>query len=121
MHSYPRKITRDVLVKLLLDRWITNYEKLHLHSPSIQSMAPQMVKERHGSVTIKFDNYHEKDHPSAPSLFPTLFMLLPVPSGKLDTMQSYIHSFYSDGNPVYYFKAPDTKHCLFYTSKCDLL
>ncbi|KAI4304540.1 hypothetical protein MLD38_040035 [Melastoma candidum] len=114
----PRQITRGELLKLLPERWITNYEQLQQHVKPIQSSESKFIREKNGSVTIKFDRSHEKDAPT-PSIFPTMFMIQPAPrSKKPDSLNKIIHSFDAQGNAVYFFKDPENKHCYWDIGKC---
>ncbi|KAI4387617.1 hypothetical protein MLD38_000037 [Melastoma candidum] len=70
----PRQISRTELLKLLPEKWVTNHEQLQQHVKPIQSTESRFVKEKDGSVTIRFDRSHEKE-PATPSIFPTMFMV----------------------------------------------
>ncbi|KAI4369882.1 hypothetical protein MLD38_018278 [Melastoma candidum] len=106
-----RQISRGDLLKVLPERWITNYEQTHQHVKPIQSSEPKFIREKDGSVTIKFDRSHEKDAPT-PSIFPTMFMVQPVPRRKkADFLNSIIHSFDTQGKETFHFKDPETDHC----------
>lgn len=55
----PRQISRDELVKLLADMWITDYEKLHkVANQPIQSTESHITSNPDGSVAIKFSHNH---------------------------------------------------------------
>ncbi|KAI4372556.1 hypothetical protein MLD38_010771 [Melastoma candidum] len=114
----PRQISRNELLKLLPEKWVTNYEQLQEHVKPIQSSESRFIKEKDGSVTIKFDKTHEKDA-ATPSIFPTTFMIQPVPrSKKPDSLNKIIHSFDGQGKEIYFFKDPQTEHCYWDVGKC---
>ncbi|XP_019234967.1 PREDICTED: uncharacterized protein LOC109215370 [Nicotiana attenuata] len=56
----PRQISRDELVKILPDSWITNYEKLREPEESLQSGEPTFTKRSDKTVCISFDHSHLK-------------------------------------------------------------
>ncbi|KAG8492315.1 hypothetical protein CXB51_009806 [Gossypium anomalum] len=56
----PRKIPKKELIKLLPEKWITNYEQLHEHSDPIQSTLSQIISKGDGTTEIKFDHSHLK-------------------------------------------------------------
>ncbi|KAI4302111.1 hypothetical protein MLD38_037897 [Melastoma candidum] len=107
----PRLISKNELLKLLPERWVTNYEQLQQYVRPIQSTESRFIKEKDGTVTIKFDRSHEKDS-ATPSIFPTLFMVQPVPRRKKpDSLNDIIHSFDGQGKAAYHFRDPHTDHC----------
>ena len=57
----PRYISRTDLIQLLLETWITDYEKiLRAASRPIESSDSKMVDKVDGSVEIQFDHSHLK-------------------------------------------------------------
>ena len=46
----PKQISRDKLIQLLPEAWITNYEKLHQHQEPIRSSEPTFTKAKDGLV-----------------------------------------------------------------------
>ncbi|KAK8981742.1 hypothetical protein V6N11_049237 [Hibiscus sabdariffa] len=117
IHIIPRKD----LIKLLPDRWITNYEKLHEGRQPIQSTNGRIISKEDGKSEIRFDHSHLKDQPT-PSIFPTQMMMLPHGDPTLehdiDDPDCYcklckpspeskmIEKFAADGKPIYYFRDP---------------
>lgn len=59
---------------LLLDIWVTNYEKFHQNSMPVQIMKSQFIKKKDGTIDIKFSK--EKEEISSP-IFRTIFMIQP--------------------------------------------
>nr|GEV83155.1 hypothetical protein [Tanacetum cinerariifolium] len=53
------KLSRDELVKLLLEKWITNYEQIH-QAPVRSTSAPKFVRHENGLVEIKFSSSQSK-------------------------------------------------------------
>ncbi|GJY64068.1 hypothetical protein Tco_0465528 [Tanacetum coccineum] len=51
----PRQLSRDELVKLLPEKWITNYEQIH-QAPVRSTSAPEFVRHENGLVEIKFSS-----------------------------------------------------------------
>ncbi|KAK5824452.1 hypothetical protein PVK06_019226 [Gossypium arboreum] len=48
----PRQIPKRELIKLLPEKWITNYEKFHEHSQPIQSTSSQITSKGDGTTEI---------------------------------------------------------------------
>ncbi|OWM65716.1 hypothetical protein CDL15_Pgr015140 [Punica granatum] len=72
----PRQISRVDLVKLLLETWVTNYERLHQNAQLIQSSELKFRKRPDGKVVISFDHCSvENLDPSAPPMFQTMIMM----------------------------------------------
>ncbi|KAI4324509.1 hypothetical protein MLD38_029993 [Melastoma candidum] len=116
----PRQISRSDLLKLLPERWITNYEKTQQKVKPIQSSEPKFIREKDGTVVIKFDRSHEKDAPT-PSIFPTMFMMQPLPRRKKpDPLNRIIHSFDEQGQETYHFRDPATDHCYWDVCSSDI-
>ncbi|PKI67938.1 hypothetical protein CRG98_011534 [Punica granatum] len=66
----PHQISRDDLVKLLLDNWVTNYERLHHNAQPIQSSKPKFGRKADGKVVITFDHkYIQSPESSNPHMF----------------------------------------------------
>nr|GEU46858.1 hypothetical protein [Tanacetum cinerariifolium] len=55
----PRQLSRDELVKLLPEKWITNYEQIH-QAPVRSTSAPEFVRHENGLVEIKFSSLQSK-------------------------------------------------------------
>nr|GEU31482.1 putative zinc finger, CCHC-type [Tanacetum cinerariifolium] len=55
----PRQLSPDELVKLLLEKWITNYEQIH-QAPVRSTSAPEFVRHENGLVEIKFSSSQSK-------------------------------------------------------------
>ncbi|KAK8999792.1 hypothetical protein V6N11_065288 [Hibiscus sabdariffa] len=122
----PRQIPRKDLIKLLPDRWVTNYEKLHEGRQPIQSTNGIIISKEDGTSEIRFDHSHLKNQPT-PSIFPTQMMMLPqgdpTVEHDIDDPDCYcelcepgpesrmIEKFAADGKPIYYFRDPVTGHC----------
>ncbi|KAI4370958.1 hypothetical protein MLD38_019244 [Melastoma candidum] len=117
----PRQIPRAELLKLLPERWVTNYEQIKKQTAPvapIQSTSPTFIRNREGSVTIKFDRSQEKE-PATPPIFPTMFMVQPVPKRrKPDSLNKIIHSFDGQGNPTFHFRDPQSQHCYWDIGRC---
>ncbi|XP_019242048.1 PREDICTED: uncharacterized protein LOC109222101, partial [Nicotiana attenuata] len=56
----PRQISKDDLVQILPDSWITNYEKLREPEEPLQSSEPTFTKRSDKTVCICFDHSHLK-------------------------------------------------------------
>ncbi|KAL4362365.1 hypothetical protein GQ457_04G023890 [Hibiscus cannabinus] len=122
----PRQIPRQDLIKLLPDRWITNYEKIHEGRQPVQSTNIKIISKKDGTSEIRFDHSHLRDQPT-PTIFPTQMMMLPQgdPTAGHDTDDPdcycelchpgaearIIENFAADGKPIYYFRDPITGHC----------
>nr|GEY65969.1 putative zinc finger, CCHC-type [Tanacetum cinerariifolium] len=61
-----RQLSRDELVKLLPEKWITNYEQIH-QAPVRSTSAPKFVRHENGLVEIKFSSSQSKSD----NVFPT--------------------------------------------------
>ncbi|GJR09666.1 hypothetical protein Tco_0792318, partial [Tanacetum coccineum] len=55
------QLSRDELVKLLPEKWITNYEQIH-QAPVQSTSAPEFVRHENGLVEIKFLSSQPKGH-----------------------------------------------------------
>ncbi|KAH1067455.1 hypothetical protein J1N35_032442 [Gossypium stocksii] len=122
----PRQILRKELIKLLPEKWVTNYEKLHEHSQPIQSTKSQILSKGDGTTEIKFGHDHLHDS-KGPPIFPTQLMMQPLgnPATSHDNddpecccdlcdpgfERKLIQSFSADGKPLYIFKDEKTGHC----------
>nr|GEW29906.1 putative zinc finger, CCHC-type [Tanacetum cinerariifolium] len=70
----PRKLSRDELVKLLPEKWITIYEQIH-QAPVRSTSAPEFVRHENGLVEIKFSSSQSKSD----NVFPTwIHMIIPT-------------------------------------------
>ncbi|PKI69614.1 hypothetical protein CRG98_009969 [Punica granatum] len=102
----PRQIARADLVKLLLETWVTNYERLHQNAQPIQSSEPKFGKRPDKKVVISFGHRPiENPEPSAPPMFQTMMMMQSAEKGvrdnpKVQKQMHPVHSFMSNGMPV---------------------
>ncbi|GJS47542.1 putative zinc finger, CCHC-type containing protein [Tanacetum coccineum] len=70
----PRQLSREELVKLLPEKWITNYEQIH-QAPVRSTSAPEFVRHENGLVEIKFSS----SQPKSDNVFPTgIHMITPT-------------------------------------------
>nr|GEY05861.1 putative zinc finger, CCHC-type [Tanacetum cinerariifolium] len=70
----PRQLSQDELVKLLLEKWITNYEQIH-QALVRSTLAPEFVRHENGLVEIKFSSSQSKSD----NVFPTeIHMITPT-------------------------------------------
>ncbi|KAI4372998.1 hypothetical protein MLD38_011172 [Melastoma candidum] len=117
----PRQIPRAELLKLLPEKWVTDYEQIKKRTvpiPPIQSTVSTFSRDREGAVTIKFDRSSAKE-PAPPPIFPTMFMVQPVPRRKKpEPLNKMIHSFDGYGNPTYFFRDPQSQHCYWDVAGC---
>ncbi|OMO87788.1 hypothetical protein CCACVL1_08766 [Corchorus capsularis] len=73
----PKKISRPELLKLMPTSWVNNYKKHMGIQKTVKSTDPRLIKNKDGSVTIKFD--HDETEAPSPPLFSTQFMMQPCP------------------------------------------
>ncbi|KAK8283761.1 hypothetical protein V6Z12_D08G115900 [Gossypium hirsutum] len=104
-------IPKQELLKLLPEKWVTNYEQIHQHNQPIKSTKSQIITKADGTSEIRFDHSHLKQLPTPP-VFTTQMMLQPVALEEtvLGPEAELIQSFQADGRPLYYFKDP-LGHC----------
>lgn len=111
----PRQLSKSELLHLLLETWITNYEKIHTAANQpLQSTDSKMITNPNGMVVVMFDHQHLQP-PRASISFPTIHMLSvpflvppdldldPDPDIAQDLLQEqkmYI-AFSSTGSPIY--------------------
>nr|GEW91102.1 putative zinc finger, CCHC-type [Tanacetum cinerariifolium] len=70
----PMHLSQDKLVKLLLEKWITNYEQIH-QAPVQSTSAPEFVRHENGMVEINFSS----SQPKSNNVFPTgIHMITPI-------------------------------------------
>ncbi|XP_012487748.1 uncharacterized protein LOC105800939 [Gossypium raimondii] len=107
----PKQISKQELLNLLPEKWVTNYEHIHQHDQPIRSTKSQIITRADGTSEIKFDHSHLKQLPTPP-IFSTQMMLQPIPSDGSEPGQEapLIQSFQPNGKPLYFFKDP-TRHC----------
>lgn len=103
----PRQISRVELVKLLPEIWVTNYEWLHQNTRPGQSFEPRFNTNLGGQVKIK--SAHQEGEDSIPLVFSTDFMF--KEAHIMDSDNIPISSFTAEGNPIVFFKDPNTGHC----------
>ena len=72
----PKQLSRDELVKLLPDKWITNYEQIH-QAPVQSTTAPDFVRHINGEVEVKFSSQESSQNTN---IFPTIHMIQPTPA-----------------------------------------
>ncbi|KAJ9550757.1 hypothetical protein OSB04_014802 [Centaurea solstitialis] len=68
----PRQLSREELLKLLPEKWITNYEQIH-QAPVQTTTAPDFIRHENGQVEVRFSQ--EKRN-----VFPTSYMVQPLKS-----------------------------------------
>ncbi|KAL3614490.1 hypothetical protein CASFOL_041576 [Castilleja foliolosa] len=118
----PRQIPRDELIQLLLESWVTNYEKIHERSTPIQFVESSIQRRKDGAVEIAFKQ--QKDEKPRPSAFCTeINTISAVESNEPMDEERYlkgvpISSFDSKGHPVYVF-ADETGHKFFDICDCE--
>ncbi|KAL8246190.1 hypothetical protein R6Q59_007406 [Mikania micrantha] len=49
----PKQLSREELIKLLLEKWITNYDQIH-QTPVQTKIAPEFVSHQNGLAEVKF-------------------------------------------------------------------
>ena len=111
--NIPRQISRDDLIKLLPDSWVTSYESLNKKETPVVSTESTMHDNSDGTTTIRFKS---PATPSAPPLSfrQTQFMITPVrPTTTVREPGLSIHSFQQSGAPVYHQYDPVTGHTPF--------
>ncbi|KAK9006526.1 hypothetical protein V6N11_035562 [Hibiscus sabdariffa] len=122
----PRQIPRKDLIKLLPDKWVTNYEKIHEGRQPVRSENSKIISKGDGTTEIKFDHSHLQDQPT-PVIFPTQLMMQPQgdPTGAHDPKDPncycdlchpgaesrMVEKFTVDGKPIYSFRNQLTGHC----------
>ncbi|KAL8199476.1 hypothetical protein R6Q57_013044 [Mikania cordata] len=67
----PKQLSREELIKLLLEKWITTYEKIH-QTPVQTTKAPEFVRHQNGLVEVKFFPQDRQ------GIFPTVNMIQPL-------------------------------------------
>ncbi|XP_059284770.1 uncharacterized protein LOC132038062 [Lycium ferocissimum] len=118
----PKQLSREELIKVLPDTWVTNYEKLREHVEPLQSSAPTFSKKPDKTVAISFDHSHLKKlnkttfffqmyqptynhaHQDDPETF-----AYHLPS--IMSEHDWIKQFDNEGHDVWWFKCPFTGHC----------
>ncbi|KAK8291990.1 hypothetical protein V6Z12_D06G093400 [Gossypium hirsutum] len=73
----PKRIPKQELLKLLPEKWVTNYEQIHQHNQPIRSTKSQIITKADGTIEIRFDHSHLKQLPTPP-IFTTQMMLQPA-------------------------------------------
>ncbi|KAJ9544618.1 hypothetical protein OSB04_024325 [Centaurea solstitialis] len=69
----PRQLSREELLKLLPEKWITNNEQIH-QAPVQTMTTPEFIRHENGQVEVRFSSQEKK------SVFPTTYMVLPLQS-----------------------------------------
>ncbi|KAL4568290.1 hypothetical protein LXL04_023899 [Taraxacum kok-saghyz] len=70
----PRQLSRDELLKLLPDKWVTNYEQIH-QAPVQSTTAPDFIRHVNDQVELKFS---AKESSQNHNIFPTVHMIQPT-------------------------------------------
>ena len=99
----PRQLTRDQMISLFPESWITKYEALHQAVQPIESNNPFFIRKENGEVETRFlkASLEKKDV----TVFPTqMAMLQPVPY--VGEKCLIIKAFCEDGKPCYEGKSP---------------
>ena len=116
----PRYISRTDLIQLLLETWITDYEKiLRAASLLIESSDSKMVDKVDGSIEIRFDHSHLKKE------IPWISMIqVPMDDPKLwskprESLIDLQYGFSSDAKPIYHFQDPYSGHIYFNVCFCN--
>ncbi|KAL4582307.1 hypothetical protein LXL04_006854 [Taraxacum kok-saghyz] len=63
-----------LLLKLLPNKWVTNYEQIH-QAPVQSTTAPDFIRHANGQVEVKFSTH---DSPQNHNIFPTVHMIQPT-------------------------------------------
>ncbi|KAK8986591.1 hypothetical protein V6N11_010147 [Hibiscus sabdariffa] len=121
----PRQIPRKDLIKLLPDKWVTNYEKIHERRQPVRSENSKNISKGDGTIEIKFDHSHLQDQPT-PVIFTTQLMMQPqgdpTEAHDLENPNCYcdlchpgaeskmVKKFTADGKPIYSFRNQLTGH-----------
>ncbi|EOY20719.1 Polyprotein-like protein, partial [Theobroma cacao] len=106
----PKRISKEDFAKLLLEKWITNYENLQEAIISIQFTKINFTKKADGTIEIKFNHSHLKE-PFAPPVFSSMFMIKQTETVEPGSKQKLIKSFDHMGKPIFHFTDPITSHC----------
>ncbi|KAG8482389.1 hypothetical protein CXB51_027288 [Gossypium anomalum] len=122
----PRKISKNELIQLLPEKWVTDYEKLKQQSQPIQSTQSNFINKADGTTEIQFDHSHLKKPNKGLSIFPTQLIMQPTsnPTAEHDKEdpecccdlcspgreRKLIQSFDATGRGIYQFK-DETGHC----------
>ncbi|KAG8472569.1 hypothetical protein CXB51_034506 [Gossypium anomalum] len=122
----PRKISKNELIQLLPEKWVTDYEKLKQQSQPIQSTQSNFINKADGTTEIKFDHSHLQKPNKGLSIFPTQLIMQPIsnPTAGHDKEdpecccdlcspgkeRKLIQSFDATGRGIYQFK-DETGHC----------
>ncbi|MEQ5265934.1 hypothetical protein ABN243_23710, partial [Escherichia coli] len=127
----PRRCTKEELIQVIPDTWISNYEKLHQNRRPIESNEAIISRRKDGTVGISFNHAHLQKTEFLPSINmveearerqeehvqeildydPDDDDAEPVFLGYGKTgMSEIVHSFSQSGEPVYWFKDPISNH-----------
>ncbi|KAG8474071.1 hypothetical protein CXB51_034136 [Gossypium anomalum] len=122
----PRKISKNELIQLLPEKWVTDYEKLKQQSQPIQSTQSNFINKADGTTEIKFDHSHLQKPNKGLSIFPTQLIMQPIsnPTAGHDKEdpecccdlcspgreRKLIQSFDTTGRGIYQFK-DEAGHC----------
>ncbi|KAH9686151.1 hypothetical protein KPL70_014258 [Citrus sinensis] len=94
----PKQIQKQDLLKLMPLEWLTNYEQFHQNSEPVQTTEATFVKRPNGQVKLSFQTPDTKPVSDSPRLSYTA-MITAVQTGQEKKLP--IHSFSSEGYPVY--------------------
>ncbi|MBA0742419.1 hypothetical protein Gogos_015476 [Gossypium gossypioides] len=108
----PKQIPKQELLKLLLEKRVTNYGQIHQHDHDqpIKSTKSQIITKLDGTSEVRFDHSHLRPQVT-PLIFPTQLMIQHFQLGSPGPESTLIESFQADGKPLYYFKDPVTGYC----------
>nr|QJS95220.1 polyprotein [Petunia vein clearing virus] len=116
----PRQLSKEDLIKILPDSWVTNYEKLKEPEEPLRSTEVSMSKRHDKSVAISFDHSHYKKLRNTHHFMGMIsddVIVLDDPETFSKTLPSlmqthdWIHHFQLDGRAVSWYKDPFDGHC----------
>ncbi|KAL4348076.1 hypothetical protein GQ457_17G016990 [Hibiscus cannabinus] len=124
----PRKISRDELIQLLPESWVTSYEQTHATRQPVRSTETKITSKSDGTSEIKFDHSHLKEQQTPPIFHTQIMMMLPRgdPTAQHDkenpkdcwcdlchpgAESRMIEKWDAEGKPILFWKDPVTGHC----------
>ncbi|KAL4388578.1 hypothetical protein GQ457_09G008110 [Hibiscus cannabinus] len=124
----PRKISRDELIQLLPESWVTSYEQTHAARQPVRSTETKITSKSDGTSEIKFDHSHLKEQQTPPIFHTQIMMMLPRgdPTAQHDkenpkdcwcdlchpgAESRMIEKWDAEGKPILFWKDPVTGHC----------
>ncbi|KAL4556804.1 hypothetical protein LXL04_034966 [Taraxacum kok-saghyz] len=78
----PRQLSKDELIKLLPDKWVTNYEQIH-QAPVQSTTAPDFICHVNGQVEV---NFPAQESSQNRNIFPTYDETFPIKQHKLEEL-----------------------------------